>query len=79
MIKKFDPSTNNEVQDLGGQSTLSWIVPYIAQLPHHPNTLALLNVKGDESYLAPRVAMSVSNNGHSSEWIGVDAKCFYFN
>ena len=73
------PSKNYKIQDLGGTSTLSWIAPYIAQFPNHPNTVALLNLKSDESYLAPRVAMAVSKNGNSSEWIGVDARCFYAN
>ena len=73
------PSKNYKIQDLGGPSTLSWIAPYIAQFPSHANTVALLNFKGDESYLAPRVAMAVSKNGNSLEWIGVDARCFYAN
>lgn len=73
------PRKNYRAQHLGGDITLSWIAPYIAQFPSHPNTIALLNFKGDESYLAQTLMTSVWVNGVSAEWIGVDAKCFYSN
>jgi hypothetical protein len=73
------PRKNYRAQHLGGDITLSWIAPYIAQFPSHPNTIALLNFKGDESYLVQTLMTSVWVNGVSVEWIGVDAKCFYSN
>ena len=70
------PSKDYTRQYLGGGS-LGWVAPYMARFPDHPNTLAMRNVTGEESYLAKQFATTVRGNGASNEWIGVDARCFY--
>lgn len=71
------PDKNYKAQDLGGTSSLSWVAPYVARFPNHPNTIKLLELSSDVSYLAPRLNSAVMQNGVSAEWIGVDARCFY--
>ena len=71
------PSKNYRKQDLGGEGTLGWIAPYIARFPFHENAKTLKSLDGTESNLTPQVKATVLRNGGSTEWIGVDAKCFY--
>ena len=71
------PSKDYTRQHLGGRGTLGWIAPYMARFPKHPNTLRLRTINGSESYLTPGVEMAVLGKSGSSEWIGVDARCFY--
>ena len=81
--KSPGPSRNYKVQDLGSNaSTMGWIAPYIRRFPEHPNTRRLRArlQSGDaapKSYLTPSLDTAVRANGYSSEWIGVDARCFY--
>ena len=77
------PSKNYKVQDLGGAgSTMGWIAPYLARFPDHPNSQRL-KARLDpghtqpSSYLTHELDSAVRRNGFSSEWIGVDARCFY--
>ena len=77
------PSKNYKVQDLGGAgSTMGWIAPYLARFPDHPNSQRLKarldpGQTQPSSYLTHELDAAVRRNGFSSEWIGVDARCFY--
>ena len=71
------PSKDYTRQHLGGRGTLGWIAPYMARFPKHPNTLRLRKINGSESYLTTGVEAAVLGKSGSSEWIGVDARCFY--
>ena len=80
------PSKNWKFQDLGGSgslgSTMGWIAPYLNRFPNHPNSRRLMAYKLDEesqprSYLTGFMRTAVRVNGYSSQWIGVDARCFY--
>lgn len=73
------PNKNYKQQYLGGSSSLSWVAPYIARFPEHPNTKRLLQQSPEASYLAQRLIAAVKSNGASAEWIGIDARCFYAN
>ena len=81
--KSPGPSRNYKVQDLGSSaSTMGWIAPYMHRFPDHANTRRLRaradwNHTQAESYLTHSLDAAVRANGHSSEWIGVDARCFY--
>lgn len=64
------------VQSLGGlSSTLGFVVPYMRQFPDHANTTRMKNAP--RSGLMAMITNAISKGGYSSEWIGVDAKCFY--
>ena len=77
------PSKNWQRQHLGNvHSTFGWVAPYISRFPNHPNSQRLLALKlkkntQPQSSLLHRLAIAVINNGYSSEWTGVDARCFY--
>ena len=80
------PSKDWKFQDLGGSgslgSTMGWIAPYVNRFPNHPNSRRLMAYKLYEesqprSYLIGFLRVAVRDNGYSSEWIGVDARCFY--
>ena len=73
------PSKNYKSQDLGNLgSTLGWIAPYIRRFPDHPNSQRLRKMSFEhKNYLTRSLASAVRMNGFSSEWIGVDARCFY--
>ena len=77
------PSNNWKFQDLGNLgSTMGWIAPYVNRFPNHPNSRRLMAYKLDEesqpqSYLTGSLRTAVRFNGYSSEWTGVDGRCFY--
>lgn len=72
------PHKDYRKQDLGrGTSTYSWIAPYIARFPDHPNSKKLQSLTGKENALTAKISTAVKMNGNSAEWIGVNAKCFY--
>ena len=71
------PSKDYTRQHLGGRGTLGWIAPYMARFSKHPTTLRLRKINGSESYLTLGLETAVLSESSLSEWIGVDARCFY--
>jgi len=77
------PSKSYKYQDLGSSgSTLGWVAPYISKFPDHPNTIRLKKLVDSKnmsfkSNLPYRLISAVHVGGWSSEWIGVNARCFY--
>ena len=78
------PSKNWKFQDLGNAgSTMGWVAPYLNRFPNHPNSRRLwayeqpYEESQPQSYLTGYLRIAVRANGYSSEWIGVDARCFY--
>ena len=76
-------SASYKIQDLGGSfNTLGWLAPYVSQFPDHANSKRLLirqkyNHSEPSNYLTIQLDRAVRTFGESSEWIGVDATCFY--
>ena len=77
------PNENWQRQHLGSlNNTFGWVAPYISRFPNHSNSRRLMAYKLDEesqsqSDLTESLRAAVRANGYSSDWIGVDARCFY--
>ena len=77
------PSKNYKIQYLDGKAPFGWIHPYMARFPDHSNTRRLLSRRHTghsepRSYLTDELDKAIRSR-NSSEWIGVDATCFYAN
>ena len=73
-------SRNWRVQHLGSPgSTLSWMIPYTARFPAHPNTARLQRLREDEQadnriQVALILHEGIAVSGH---WTGVRSDCLY--